>query len=184
MKNAITWTVGRRLAAIAGIGAVSSAAVAGVALWGFSTLDKQADDLAKFEEARVLMHALDTRSSELKVDGLKAVAYPDNASLPQDVIDDNATITDLVGQVKDLNLDVTSDRVKEFEDAWVSYGTAIGDFVDAAVANQKAARANVEQVQAANDQMDEMLSGAIQGVEDAADQARADANATRTHSIE
>jgi methyl-accepting chemotaxis protein len=183
MKSTITWTVGRRLAAIAGIGAISSAAVAGVAMWGFNSLDKQADQIEKYEDARAIMRALDTRSSELKVDGLKAVAYEDNSTIPQDVVDDTATVTELVGELKALGLGVSADQSAEFEGAWTNYTTAIADFVDGAVADQDAARADVESIQTANDAMDEMLSGAIESIEAETDAVQKDADGDRARSM-
>ncbi|KRC43346.1 chemotaxis protein [Nocardioides sp. Root224] len=183
MSLNITWTVGRRLAAIAVIGAATSAVVAGVALAGFRGLDADATELAKWEDARTLMHALDTRSSELKVDGLKAVAYPDNSSLPQDVVDDNATVTDLVNQLKDLDLGAAQEQADQFDQAWVAYGQTIADFVDSAVADQAAARKNVEDVQAANDQMDDLLSGAIDQIETSTDAKAKEADSTRSHAM-
>ncbi len=77
----ITWSVGRRLAAIAAIGGVTAVVVGGVALSGLDTIEGKSHELADLEEARSLMHALDTRSSELKVDGLKALTYPDNSAI-------------------------------------------------------------------------------------------------------
>ncbi|MFC6341382.1 methyl-accepting chemotaxis protein, partial [Nocardioides hankookensis] len=183
MSLNITWTVGRRLAAIAVIGAATSAVVAGVAYSGFRGLESDAEGLQKYEDARSLMHALDTRSSELKVDGLKAVAYEDNASLAQDVVDDTATINDLMAQLSAIGLGAASDQEEQFNQAWAGYEKAIADFVDAAIKDPKAARANVEQVQAANDQMDDLLSGAIDQIEGAADDARHEAQTTRSHAL-
>ncbi|MBA2954020.1 HAMP domain-containing protein [Nocardioides sp. MAH-18] len=183
MKSTFTWTVGRRLAAVAGIGAVSAAVVAGVALWGFNSLDHQADQIERYEDARAIMRTLDTRSSELKVDGLKAVAYTDNSTIPQDVVDDSATVAELIGELKALDLPIASGHEQEFEAAWTGYEQAIADFVDAAVADQEAARADVESVQTANDAMDEMLSGAVESIEAETDAIQKDADGDRARSL-
>ncbi|MEP9361890.1 methyl-accepting chemotaxis protein [Nocardioides sp. CN2-186] len=177
----ITWTVGRRLAAIAGIGAVTALVVAGVAYSGFQGLESDSARLAKYQDAIAYMHALDTRSSELKVDGLKAAIYPDNSTLDQDVVDDTATITGLMADLTALDLEVTSGQVDEFNAAWAAYEKSIADYVDGAIADQSAARAKVQQVQAANDQMDDILSAAIDGLEKSATAAEKEAATTRSH---
>ena len=174
MNSPITLTVGRRLAAIVGIGVVAGAVVGGSALLNFRNLDRDAELIGKYEDARAYLYHLDTRSAELKVDGLKAVAYPDNAAIAQDVVDDIATIDEIVGDIDALGLSITT---PEFDQAWTDYETAIGDFVDSAIANQTAARANVEDVQTANDAMDVLLSAAIEKVDadTAAKESSADA---------
>ncbi|MFC7494289.1 MULTISPECIES: methyl-accepting chemotaxis protein [unclassified Nocardioides] len=183
MPVAISWTVGRRLAAVAGIGAVTTVLVAGVAYSGFRGLETDAEKLQKYEDARVLFHALDTRSSELKVDGLKAATYPDNASLAQDVVDDAATVEELMAELGALDLDATEEQVAQFEQAWTAYIAAIAEYVDSAIADQEAARAQVEKVQAANDKMDELLSGAIESIEAQADAAIAERADTRSQAL-
>src|SRR6478736_4724562 len=179
----ITWTVGRRLAAIAGIGAVTSVIVAGVAYSGFRGLEEDSDQLAAYQDARSLMHALDTRSSELKVDGLKAAVYPDNEAIADDVVDDTATIDDLMAELHGLDLVVSEDQTKAFDQAWADYETSIASYVDGAIADQQKARKSVEDVQAANDKMDELLSGSIEAIEKSADARTAEADGTRSTAL-
>ncbi|WP_243056786.1 methyl-accepting chemotaxis protein [Nocardioides sp. SR21] len=169
MKSPITWTVGRRLAAIAAIGGATAVIVGGVAYSGLNSVESKNAELADLQEARALMHALDTRSSELKVDALKSLSYVDNSEIPADVIDDNGKVQALVDQIKGLELDVEADEMTQFEGAWVSYGQAIADFVDGAVANQNGMRTRADEIQTANDQMDEMLSATFDKIEKAAD---------------
>ncbi|HEY0950776.1 methyl-accepting chemotaxis protein, partial [Nocardioides sp.] len=183
MKSPVTWTVGRRLAAIAGIGVLTTVVVGGVALNGLNAVDADATQLAKYEDARSLFHALDTRSSELKVDGLKSITYADNASIAQDVVDDIATIDALMAQLTALELDTTKEQVDQFTQAWTAYETAIADFVDAAIKDQDAMRARADEIQAANDQMDELLGGAIDSVGQAATEERAAADKARSRAV-
>jgi len=183
MSLTITWTVGRRLAAIAGIGAVTSVIVAGVAYSGFRGLEEDSDQLAAYQDARSLMHALDTRSSELKVDGLKAAVYPDNAAIAKDVVDDTATIDGLMAELHGLDLVVSDEQSKAFDQAWADYEASIAAYVDAAIDDQQAARKSVDDVQTANDKMDELLSGSIEGIEKAADAKTAEADSTRSTAL-
>ena len=180
MNSPITLTVGRRLAAIVAIGVVAGTVVGGSALLNFRKVDQDAELIGKYQDARAYLYHLDTRSSELKVDGLKAVAYSDNASIAQDVVDDKATIDEILGDLGALGLSITT---PEFDQAWTDYETTIGDFVDAAIVNQNAARVNVEDVQAANDNMDELLSAAIEKVDKDTAAKEADANTARSRAV-
>ncbi|GAW52097.1 HAMP domain-containing protein, partial [Nocardioides sp. PD653-B2] len=180
MKSPVTWTVGRRLAAIAGIGAITVVVVGGVALSGIRTLDAHATELAAYEDARSLMHALDTRSSELKVDGLKALTVPDNSTMPQDVVDDTAKIADLLDQLAALDLSVTAEQEQTFDAAWARYEERIAEFVDAAVADRAAMLPKADKVQKANDAMDELLGAAVDAMEASAAAKQQEADETRS----
>ena len=183
MKTAINWTVGRRLAAIAAIGAITTVLVGLFAVTGMHGLQKKTAVVAKYEDARTLMHALDTRSSELKVDALKAVSYKDNSGLPKDVVDDSATVTDLTKQLTALKIPSSKLDMTAFNAAWATYEKDIADFVNDAVANKAAALEEVDRVQAANDQMDEMLGKSVDDMEKAASAERARVKAERAHTI-
>jgi len=52
MKSPVTWTVGRRLAAIAGIGAVTAIAVGGVAVQSATNVRHDTQQLQNVEDAR------------------------------------------------------------------------------------------------------------------------------------
>jgi methyl-accepting chemotaxis protein len=172
----ITWSVGRRLAAIAAIGGATAVLTAGVALHGLDKIDTTAEQLAEVEDARSLMHALENHASELKIDALKAISYPQNGQIPADVIDDNAKVADLVGQVKALEVGVKDDEIAAFEEAWIGYGAAIADFVDAAVDDQDAMRDRAGEIQAANDQMDALLSATFGQIDAAAAEMRTESD--------
>ena len=179
MQSPITWTVSRRLAAIAAIGGATVVLVGGVVVNGLNTLNTEAERTAEYADAVSIMHQLDTRSSELKVDGLKAIAYQDNSKIPADVTDDQGKVADLLTQLKALDLGENSGQRADFEAAWATYGDKIAAFVDDAVADRKAAKSRVEEVQAANDEMDTVLSAAIDVIEKKAAAERQDFEATR-----
>jgi methyl-accepting chemotaxis protein len=180
MNSPITLTVSHRLAAIVAIGVAAGAVVGGSALVNFRQLDRDAELIGQYQDARAYLYHLDTRSSELKVDGLKAVAYSDNKSITQDVIDDVATIDEIRGDLEALGLSITT---PEFDQAWADYETAISDFVDAAILDQNAARVNVEDVQTANDAMDVLLSAAIEKVDTDTAEKESAADAARSRAV-
>ena len=96
MKSPFTWTVGRKLTALAGIGLVTAATVGVVAVRGMSNVSAGEDSLVAYEQAVALSHAIDTRASELKVDGYKALTLKDTSTLLSDLADDIATPQDLI----------------------------------------------------------------------------------------
>ncbi len=113
-------------------------------------------------EARSLLHALDTRASELKVDALKAVIAKDPASVLGDVKDDVATPRALLTELDATRLSPENEaRVKKIDVAYEQYMTDISGFVDRAVANQSLMRTRISQIQTANDKSDEVLGSAI-----------------------
>ena len=140
---------------------------------GFRGLDHDAAELANYEEARTLMRALDTRASELKYLGIKAIVLEDNSGIPAEVAEDTATIQGLMADLQKAQLEATPEQVAQFEQVWTGYIEAIAEFVDAAVATPEAMRGQANQIQRANDQMDEVLSGAIRRANDRIDQQSA-----------
>ena len=116
MKSYITWTVSRKLTALAGIGLVMGATLGVVTVQGLSRIDSGQQRLTSLQTAGSLMHALDTRASELKVDGYKALTLPDTSGSLAELADDTKTPQDLIAQLKALPLDATAkDRVALLE---------------------------------------------------------------------
>ncbi|GGD21533.1 methyl-accepting chemotaxis protein [Nocardioides daphniae] len=180
MPITINWTVRRRLTTIAANGVLSAVVVASVAYVGFRELNEDTEKLGRLQEAIGVIHALDTRSSELKVDGLKAAVYADNARFAQDVVDDSAKITALVAELEALDLEADEETTAAFKQAWVGYTTTISEFVELAIADRPAAVRRVDEVQVANDAIDEVLSATIETIRASVEQKTAEAESTRT----
>src|SRR4051794_1692804 len=122
MNSPLTWTVGRRLAAIAGIGVLTSLVVGGAAVRGAADVKSHSDSVQNIQEARSLLHALDTRASELKVDGLKALVLKDPRPIRNDVQDDVATPNALLAELEKLQLDAhNTHQVAEIDKAYKQY---------------------------------------------------------------
>ena len=161
MRN-INWTVGRRIAVITCIGLASAVLVALVAWSGAGTVTHNAERTRTHDDARSLVEALDTRSSEIKVDGFKSVTLDDPTSAQADVADDTQKVADLIAQLHKLPLDPDDKAaIDDIEAAFQEYTTTIGAFVDAAVADQDGQRAKAEQIQQANDKMDVVLGDLV-----------------------
>ncbi len=98
------FTIGRRLALLGAIG-LAVAVVSNVAALLLSAHVRDLQDQERVHlKAAQLIRQLDTRASELKVDGYKALLAPKPADLKQDLSDDSQTVTDLFGELDQLPL--------------------------------------------------------------------------------
>src|SRR4051812_17583282 len=105
MKSPITWTIGRRIAAITAIGLTAAVVVTLVAWTGAGAVSHEAERSRTHTDARSLVQRLDTRSTELKVDAFKAVTLSDASSVRADVADDTGQVADLIAELHALPLD-------------------------------------------------------------------------------
>ena len=178
MKTLVTWTVGRRLAAISGIGVLTTVLVGGVGLYGLNTVHEKAEVVDNYDAAIALMHRVDTRTSELKSTALRAIAVPDPASLLPEVEEDRALIEDYLGQLAQLDLGGTPEQVRAFQQSFTAYGEEITAVVEAAAADpqraQETATRLAERVQKANEASDAVLGGNIEVSRDVSEKASAE----------
>ncbi len=187
MRSPVTWTVGRRLAAIASIGVLSTLSATSIAHLGAQTTAEITQHEEVTSSKRALLLALDTRASELKVDAYKALVFEDPAEVLPDLEDDVATPRALLAELAALDLDEDgAAEVADITAAYEEYLAGISTFVDRAVRDQSAMLARVDEIQVANDATDEILGSAIERAteQDAADRAaREDATSRTTITI-
>ena len=128
MRN-IRWTVGRRIAVITCIGLASAVLVALVAWVGAGDRRRTTPSApGRTTTPASLVQQLDTRSSELKVDGFKAVTLDDPTTAQADVADDTQQVADMIAALRKLDLDPDDKAaVTDLEAAFAAYTTSIGD---------------------------------------------------------
>jgi methyl-accepting chemotaxis protein len=161
MNKLITWTVGRRLAAIAGVGVLTTVVVGGIAVHSAGAVRAGAARASSIDDARSLAHGLDARASDLKADALKALVLSNPRSLRPDVEADVATPRRLLAQLKALDLSTDDEQqVSAIQAAYETYLHTITRFVDRAVADQQAMVPRADEVQAANDRTGAVLGAA------------------------
>jgi methyl-accepting chemotaxis protein len=161
----VRWTVGRKLAALAGIGLLVALVVSAVAVQGVSTVREQRAVQRDLEAAQDLLLRLDTRASELKVDGFKALVRPAPAEGLGELAEDVAEPRALLEELAALPLaGPLAEQVDGVAAGYEAYIAAIEAFVASAVADQADARDRFEEIQAANDLTDDSLGGAIEAV--------------------
>ena len=163
MSRTRSLSVGRKLAALAGIGVVISAAVGGVSITGVSGIEKQNEDLRVLQQAQDLLLRLDTRSSELKVDGYKAAVRPAPAEGLEELAEDIATPAGLLDELQALPLPAElAAQAADVRTAYEAYFTGIESYVQAAIADQAGARERFQEIQTANDGIDDVLGATIE----------------------
>ncbi|MCZ2815514.1 methyl-accepting chemotaxis protein [Modestobacter sp. VKM Ac-2984] len=120
--------------------------------------------LAELDQAAELVLQLDTRASELKVDGLKALVSPTPADQLVDVTDDVATADALLDELRGVPLTgASAAAAAAVQSTFGDYQEGLRAFVQAAVADQVAMRARFEEIQVAND----LTDGAVGEAKDA-----------------
>ncbi|MBJ7358813.1 methyl-accepting chemotaxis protein [Nocardioides sp.] len=166
----INWTVSKRISAIAALGILTTCIVGGVGIVEAKSAQQDSAKAAEIDEALLTLRALDTRASELKVDGFKSVTLSDPTVAQADVADDTAQVEELVAELEAFDLaSENEDQIVEVGSAFEEYTAAISAFVDAAVQDPEQMRERVEEIQAANDITDEVLSSTLEDFhEDAA----------------
>ncbi|MBY3555857.1 HAMP domain-containing protein, partial [Modestobacter lapidis] len=122
--------------------------------------------LDRLATAQELVLQLDTRASELKVDGFKALVRPVPSEQLAELADDVATPTRLLAELAEVPLSgAPADAAAQVQATYVTYLDAISSFVEAAVADQAGARLQWEGIQAANDLTDGAVSEAKAALE-------------------
>ena len=175
----INWTVGRRITAIACLGALTTLLVAVVSVAATRSSRDETARVDAIQNALVTLRALDTRASELKVDAFKSLTYADQSGSQADVKDDTQQVGELIATLRGYDLDEhNSSQVEKLSGLFDTYTSTISAFIDSAVEDRADAIERVEEIQTANDVTDDALGATIDDLtQDAAtaDQALADA---------
>jgi methyl-accepting chemotaxis protein len=115
----------------------------------------------RLNDAQALVLQLDTRASELKVDGFKALVREDPQAQLSELADDVATPRDLLDQLAGIPLTGDSaTATAALADGYGKYVDAISAFIDGAIADQRGMRGRWEDIQAANDLTDSAVGDA------------------------
>jgi methyl-accepting chemotaxis protein len=162
------WFADRPLAAkfgvLLGVVVLACSGVMAAMLIGNTAVRSANAELVHLNEAEELVLQLDTRASELKVDGYKAVVRENPADQLPELADDIATPQEMLAELATIPLTgPEAEAVAALADSYGAYTDAISAFVDVAVADQAAAQARWEEIQVAND----LTDGAVGAAKDA-----------------
>ncbi|MCV2491996.1 HAMP domain-containing protein, partial [Geodermatophilus sp. YIM 151500] len=130
-------------------------------LAGDAAAHRISDRLAHLEHAYGLVLQIDTRASELKVDGYKAAVRPDPTEQLPELEEDIATPAELLEELGSVPLEPAEvAAVDEIGTTFTAYTDAITAYVEGAIVDQVAARVAWEEIQAANDITDGAVGAA------------------------
>jgi methyl-accepting chemotaxis protein len=111
--------------------------------------------------AEAMVMQLDTRASELKVDGYKALVRSDPEAQLEELAGDTATAEELIAVLETAELTgETAEAVDAVIESFGPYTDAIGVFIDSAIADQPGTMARWEEIQTANDITDGAVGAA------------------------
>jgi methyl-accepting chemotaxis protein len=155
----------------------------GSMLTGNAAVRGATHDLKEYELAYGLVLQLDTRASELKVDGFKALVREVPSEQLAELADDIATPEALLAELAEVELTGESAAaVADLQATYGPYAEAITVFVESAVADQAGARVRWEEIQAANDITDGAVGTAKDVLHEATLGAEADLEAALARS--
>ncbi len=130
-------------------------------LIGNGTVRDATAELQDAADAETLVLQLDTRASELKVDGFKALVRDVPAEQLPELAEDIATPEGILEELSVIELDgAAAAAVADLGSSFGAYTSAIEVFVDGAVADQAGSRARWEDIQTANDLTDSAVGTA------------------------
>src|SRR3954463_917475 len=136
----------------------------GAVLIGNADISSADRELAHLNHAQEVVLQLDTRASELKVDGYKTLVRPDPAAELDELAGDIQTAQDLLDELDTVQLTGESaSAVADLQSTFGQYTDAITQFINTAVADQVGTRAQWESIQQAND----LADGAVGAAKDA-----------------
>jgi methyl-accepting chemotaxis protein len=155
------FTLGRRLALLGSIGLLVALVSNGASIGLSAQVRDREEQAGQYQQAQKLIRELDTRASELKVDGYKALLRTDPSEESAELADDTGKITSRLEQFEALTLlDADETLAPTLRAAFTDYVRAIDAVIAKAIADQPAARKDFEDIQAANDATDAAVSAA------------------------
>jgi HAMP domain-containing protein len=135
--------------------------VLGSMLVGNSTVEEINARSSQLNMAEAMVLQLDTRASELKVDGYKALVRSDPEAELEELAGDIATAEELLAVLETAQFEGdVAEAVDAVSESFGPYTEAINAFIDAAIADQAATRVRWEDIQVANDITDGAVGAA------------------------
>ena len=154
-------SIGRKLFAVSALGVIAVGVLAAITLATIGHFQATTAELAKVSTAQQLTLRLDTRASELKVDGYKTVVRSDPAAELDELSGDMAEPTDLLAQLDAVGVTgAGAAEIAALKEKFQAYMAAIETYVKGAVADQATARRNWADIQKANDITDSAVGAA------------------------
>jgi methyl-accepting chemotaxis protein len=179
-------TLTQKFGALVGVTLLSTGGLLTAVLIGDAKKEAASAELADLSHAQSLVLQIDTRASELKVDGYKALVRPNAADELEELAGDIETPHAMIEELNGIPLTgKPAAAVADLEATFGQYTDAISVFINDAVADQEGTRPRWEDIQTANDLSD----GAVGTAKDAlaaetqASQERLDATISQARTV-
>ncbi|WP_238006192.1 methyl-accepting chemotaxis protein [Dactylosporangium sp. AC04546] len=157
----------QKIGLLCGAGVVVSVATGATGVYNQLKLSDQAEVVRNLSAASGLMHHLDTREAELKVDAYRALAEQDVQPIIDDLPGDLASVTDTLAELDTLRLPTAVRAgVDDIKADALAFNTFIDTFVRDAQRDQASVRAREAEIAERNHAVDDKL-GALQDLIDA-----------------
>ena len=157
-------TLTQKFGALVGVTLLSTGGLLTAVLIGDAKKEAASSELADLSHAQSLVLQIDTRASELKVDGYKALVRPNAADELEELAGDIETPQAMIEELHGIPLTgKPAAAVADLESTFTEYTDAITVFVNDAVADQGGTRVRWEDIQTAND----LTDGAVGTAKDA-----------------
>ncbi|MDQ1292232.1 MAG: methyl-accepting chemotaxis protein [Actinomycetota bacterium] len=156
-----SFTIVQKFGVLGAVGFLGAIVTGGAGLVAVTRYQDLSTELASKTTAQNIIRELDTRASELKVDGYKAIVRPKPTEELAELAEDSEKITTRLAKLDALDLPVADrQRIGSLSAAFQDYVKQIDAYVKTAVADQTAARSDWEAIQKANDATDEAVGNA------------------------
>ncbi|KQW46085.1 hypothetical protein ASC77_19530, partial [Nocardioides sp. Root1257] len=184
MNRLRSWSVARRLTAVAVISGLTMAILGAVAISGINDLRASSDEQNKMGAATGMVQSLDHVAQSIASDAYLAASLEDPSGVPDQL---QAHIGELQGVMDGLEgmnlssskLELSEEDSAAFQKGFEDFITQASAFVQAALTDQAAARRQLDEIQKSAEQLDGVIDAAVDSVRTATDAYNADQDGVR-----
>jgi methyl-accepting chemotaxis protein len=152
------FSIGYKVAALAAAGVVAAVAVNAIATWSASEVSDANQRVDTLRRAAAALNHLDTRESELKVSGYRAIIEADVQAIADELVEDAVTVEEAVAAIEALDLpaDVRAEFAATKPDI-VAFTEFVREFVADAGRDQRSVLPREAEIAERNHAVDDKL---------------------------
>ncbi|WP_028642700.1 methyl-accepting chemotaxis protein [Nocardioides sp. URHA0020] len=184
MNRLRTWSVARRLTAVAVISGLTMAVLGAVAISGINDLRSSSEEQNQMGSTAGMIQSLNLVAQSLSTDAYLAAGLDDPSGVPDQLKTHLGELQGIMGGLEDMDLatsklQLSAEDSAAFQKAFEDYVTTVSAFVQGALTDQAAARHQLDEIQSASDQLNAMVKEAVTTVAAAADAYSAEQDGVR-----
>ena len=184
MNRLRNWSVAQRLTAVAVISGLTMTILGAVAISGINDLRSSSDEQTEMGTVVGSIQSLNMVAQSLSSDAYLAAGLDDPSGVPDQLKAHLAELEGIMGGLEDVDLahsklQLTEKDSAAFQKAFEDYVAAVSTFVEGALADQGAARHQLDEIQTASDKLDKTIGAAVDSVSAATAAYSVDQDAVR-----